>query len=135
VVQRVVHQDDLTPRDRLAAILVLVLGQQIEDVVQLTWDQASVTEKPATITVGAAPVSLDSPLDERLRRLMDDPGHGQTAAHPNSLWIFRGNPSLSTLGEAPGPSRPVYRTGTPIARPTATVCALTQPGYEPGASR
>lgn len=34
-VQRVVHTEELTPHDRAAAILVLVFGQQIEDVVRL----------------------------------------------------------------------------------------------------
>jgi hypothetical protein len=32
----VVHTDELTPRDRAAAILVLVFAQQIEKVVRLT---------------------------------------------------------------------------------------------------
>jgi hypothetical protein len=38
VVQRVVHTNELTPRDRAATILVLVFGQQLEDIVELTWD-------------------------------------------------------------------------------------------------
>ena len=48
-VQRVVHTDELTPRDRAAAILVLVFGQHIEDVVQLTWDDVNVTEELVTV--------------------------------------------------------------------------------------
>ncbi|TCO51113.1 hypothetical protein EV646_10195 [Kribbella antiqua] len=38
IVQRVVHTDELAPRDRAAAILILVFGQQVEDIVKLTWD-------------------------------------------------------------------------------------------------
>ncbi|GAA4289132.1 Fis family transcriptional regulator [Georgenia daeguensis] len=90
-VQAVVHHDDLTARDRLAAILILVLGQQVEDVVRLTWDDATVTDDLATITLGEAPIDLPSPLDEPLRQLLADPGHGRTAAHPHSPWIFRGH--------------------------------------------
>lgn len=36
VVERVVHNGELSMRDRAAAILVIVFGQHIEDVVQLT---------------------------------------------------------------------------------------------------
>jgi hypothetical protein len=36
VVERVVHSDELGARDRAAAILVIVFGQQIEDVIRLT---------------------------------------------------------------------------------------------------
>ena len=39
VVEKVVHQDTLHPRDRLAAILVVVFAQQVEDITSLTWNQ------------------------------------------------------------------------------------------------
>ncbi|MCM3659911.1 Fis family transcriptional regulator [Georgenia satyanarayanai] len=90
-VQALAHHDNLTPRDRLAAILVLVLGQQIAHVVRLTWDDATIAEELATITIGAAPIMLPPPLDEPLRQLHAEPGHGQTAAHPDTTWIFRGH--------------------------------------------
>ncbi|WP_285243001.1 hypothetical protein [Pseudarthrobacter sp. fls2-241-R2A-127] len=32
------HTTDMSPRDRAAAILILVFGQQVSDIVQLTWD-------------------------------------------------------------------------------------------------
>lgn len=91
-VQAVVGDDhELTPRDRLAAILVLVLGQQLEDVVRLTWDKVRVNEELVTITVGHSPITLPPPLDGPLRQLLIEPGHDQTAAHPNSPWILRGH--------------------------------------------
>lgn len=88
-IQAVMHHEDLTPRDRLAAILVLVLGQQLTHVVRLNWDDATVTEDLATITIGATPITLPPPLDEPLRQLHAEPGHGRTAAHPTTTWIFR----------------------------------------------
>jgi integrase len=51
-VQQVVHSDELPPRDRLAAILVVVFGQQIQDVVQLTWTDVTLTRDLATIKLG-----------------------------------------------------------------------------------
>lgn len=89
-VQRVVHTDELSPRDRAAAILVLVFAQQIEHVVQLTWNDVKVTDEIATVNVGAIEIALPEPLDEPWRQLATNPGHDLTAAHPNSNWVFRG---------------------------------------------
>lgn len=88
---RAVDHEELSPRDRLAAILVLVLAQQVDDVVRLIWDQVTINDERVTIAVGAHPVELPSPLDQPLRHLVTDPGHDRTAAHPHSRWIFRGN--------------------------------------------
>jgi integrase len=84
------HTTDMNPRDRAAAILVLVFGQQVSDIVRLTWDNVTVTEKLVTITLGTVEIALTPPLDEPWRELAATPTHHQTAAHPNSNWVFRG---------------------------------------------
>ena len=89
-VERVVHTDELNIRDRAAAILVIVFGQHIEDVVQLTWDNVTVTDDVVTLRLGKTTFALPSPLDEPLRQLAATPGNGLTAAHPNSNWVFPG---------------------------------------------
>ena len=89
-VQRVVYGDELTPRERLAAILVIVLGQQIEDVARLTWSDVMLTGDVATITLGASAILLPPPLDGPLREIGRAPAITQTAAHPGSPWIFLG---------------------------------------------
>src|SRR5262245_25230910 len=89
-VQRVVHSDEFTPRDRAAAILVLVFGRQIEDVVGLTWDDINVTYELVTIQIGSVEIALPAPLDGPWRCLAANPGNDLTAAHPNSNWVFRG---------------------------------------------
>lgn len=89
-VLRVVHTDELSPRDRAAAILVLVFGQQIENVAGLTWDDVKITDDVVTIHVGAAEIALPEPLDGPWRQLAASPGNDQTAAHPHSNWVFRG---------------------------------------------
>lgn len=89
-IHRVVHTGELTPRDRAAAILVIVFGQQIDDVVELTWDDVTVTEELVTVQVGAIEIALPDPLDEPWRQLASSPGHDRTAPHPNSGWVFRG---------------------------------------------
>lgn len=92
--QVVTDTDELTPRYRLAAILVLVFGQQVEDVARLTWESVTITEDLVTITLGAFPVALTAPLDQPVRELADSPDHRNTAAHPDSPWVF--------LGSSPG---------------------------------
>ena len=89
-VHRVVHTGELTPRDRAAAILVLVFGQQLEDIAGLTWDHVRISEDLITIRVGAIAIALPDPLGEPWRQLAANPGCDTTAAHPGSNWIFRG---------------------------------------------
>lgn len=71
----VVDGGGFSARDKAAAILVLVFCQQIEKVVAL----------------GDFAIGLNDPLDAPWRDLMANPGHGQTAAHPNSNWVFGGH--------------------------------------------
>lgn len=40
-VERVVHTDELTVRDRAAAMLVIIFGQHTVDVIRLTWDDVT----------------------------------------------------------------------------------------------
>ncbi len=89
-VQRLIKQPTLPARDRLAAILVLVFGQQIDNVVRLTWDHVDVTDELVTIRLGAAEIALPHPLDEPIRELAADRGQHRTAAHPETNWVFRG---------------------------------------------
>ncbi|MBT2554153.1 hypothetical protein [Arthrobacter sp. ISL-5] len=48
----VVHTDGLEARDRAAAILILVFGQQAENIARLTWDDVTVTEELVTVQLG-----------------------------------------------------------------------------------
>jgi hypothetical protein len=90
-VQRVVHSNELSARDRAAAILALVFGQQIEDVAGLTWNDVKVTDDLVAVQVGAIEIALPAPLDQPWRQLAAHPGHDLTAAHPHSNWVFRGH--------------------------------------------
>ena len=86
----VVHSDDAPPRERAAAILVLVFGQQMKDVAALTWDRVVINEKLVSITLGSFAIDLPTPLDEPWRQLQANPTNSNTAAHPNSKWVFPG---------------------------------------------
>ncbi|WP_409429454.1 hypothetical protein [Mycobacterium sp. SMC-11] len=91
VIEKVAHQQTLHPRDRLAAILVIVFAQRMEDVAALTWDRVTITAEAATVTLADAPIELPLPLDEPPRALAASNYNKRTAAHPKSPWIFRGH--------------------------------------------
>lgn len=90
VIEKVVHQQTLHPRDRLAAILVIVFAQPIEDIAALTWKQVSIRPGKVSIDLAGLPVDLPHPLDGPVRMLAASRYNSQTAAHPNSPWVFRG---------------------------------------------
>ena len=89
-IDRAVHSDQMSPRDRLAAILVLVFGQQIERVVTLTWDNITLSDEAISIDLDGFPIHLNPPLDQLNRDLKAAPLRSKTASHPNSSWVFRG---------------------------------------------
>jgi hypothetical protein len=62
----------------------------MEDVAALTWDRVTITAETTTITLADIPIDLPPPLDEPLRTLAASDYNNQTAAHPNSPWVFRG---------------------------------------------
>lgn len=100
-IERVVHTNELTARDRAAAILVLVFGQHIEDVIRLTWDDVTVTDEVVALRLGKTEFALPSPLDGPIRELVTTPGNNLTASHPNSNWVFRGySPGSHILGSS-----------------------------------
>jgi hypothetical protein len=84
----VISSDALPPRNRLAAVLVLVFAQQIERIVTLNWEDISTADQ-VVVNLAGLPIVFESPLDQIVRDLASSPGHDQTAAHPNTRWVFR----------------------------------------------
>ncbi|MGO4453829.1 hypothetical protein AB4Y75_07050 [Arthrobacter sp. RAF14] len=81
---------ELETRDRAAAILILVFGQQAENIARLTWDDVRVTDELVTVQLGTLQIALPDPLAQPWRELAANPGHELTAAHPKTKWVFRG---------------------------------------------
>lgn len=79
----------LTPRDRLAAALIVVFGQPTHKVAALRWDQIT-SDTTVTITFGAHPIDLDAPLDQLVTEIETSTTNKQTASHPDSPWVFPG---------------------------------------------
>jgi len=79
----------LTTRDRAAAILVVVFAQQVEDVVSLTWHHVDVEPTKVAIALGKTVIEIPPPLDDPFRELAAT-APSNTAAQPNSNWVFPG---------------------------------------------
>ncbi|MBN2177057.1 MAG: Fis family transcriptional regulator [Demequinaceae bacterium] len=90
VISTVLHPRAVSPRDRLAAVFVIILGQRIEHVARLRWDAVVITEEAVTVKLGTERLRLPAPLDEPLRELADQARRCNTAAHPSTAWVFRG---------------------------------------------
>lgn len=93
-IHQALRTDELTTRDRAAAILVLVFAQPITAIITLRWEQVTITDEQVTLRLDDLAIALPAPLDEPWRALAIHPGHDQTAAHPESPWVF--------LGTSPG---------------------------------
>ncbi|MFC7658059.1 hypothetical protein ACFQV8_18970 [Pseudonocardia benzenivorans] len=122
--RRVVSAGELDARDRAVAILVLVLGQQIEHVAGLTWDQVTVTPALVSIRLAGVDIALPAPLDQPWRHLAETPGHDRTAAHPHSNWVFRGSSPART--SAPPPCGTVCATCSAPGPPAWAPCTSSR---------
>ncbi|MCZ9880470.1 hypothetical protein [Arthrobacter sp. B2a2-09] len=138
--KQVIHDNGLETRDRAAAILILVFGQQAEKIARLTWDDVAVTDELVTIQLGTIKISLPDPLAQPWRELAANPGHDLTAAHPNTKWVFRGaspgrhiNPSHLTTRLSKLFSTRAARLGTlPELTKLAPVAIIAETlGYSP----
>lgn len=88
-IHRVVFTNELTIRNRAAAILVIVFAQRVEDIIKLTWDDAEITNATVTLRVGQATIVLPDPVDQPFRQLATARS-SNTAAHPHTNWMFPG---------------------------------------------
>jgi len=88
VIEKVVHQQTMHPRDRFAAILIVVFAQRAENIAALTWDKVTITTESVTVNLAGIPIDMPTPLDEPIRMLAAANYNGQTAAHPHSPEYF-----------------------------------------------
>lgn len=128
--KRVVHDDGLETRDRAAAMLILVFGQQAEDIAWLTWDDVTITEELVTIQLGTIQIALPDPLNRPWRELAANSGRDLTASHPNTSRVFRAaSPGASYPPRAPHntPQQTVQHPGRTTRNPPRTPNSLPLP--------
>lgn len=91
IVDRLLHDDQLTLTDRVAGCLVLLYAQQLSRIVALTTDQIITTNKGVHLKLGKDPAILPEPLGGLIIQLTTTrrpyTGVGSPATSP---WLFPG---------------------------------------------
>ena len=116
--RRAMLDDAMQPAHRLIAVLVLLFGQPITKIVQLTTDDVAITEDRVMLRLGGHALELPEPVAELVTTFLADPRYRRnTAANPKTRWLFP--------GIAPG--RPLH--------PSSARRALHDAGIPPLAAR
>ena len=91
ILQRLLGDEQLDPRDRLAGALVLLFAQPITRMLQLTPDDVQTHDRVVHLTLGREPVELPEPLGQIAVSLAAEPrGLATTAAAGRGRWLFPG---------------------------------------------
>jgi hypothetical protein len=89
--RRLLHDNTVNARDRLAGLLVLLYAQPVARVARLTTDHVTVSGTTVQIHLGPAPITLPEPVAGLARQLLDGKrGHATTGAAGPSPWLFPG---------------------------------------------
>lgn len=122
--RRLLHDDVIAVGDRVAGLLVLLYGQPLTKIVQLTVDDIDVDDSGASMRFGTEPVVMLEPLDQLLGRLVDQRTGRATVAAAGHRWLWPGGQAGRHLTPARLQIR-LARLGLParIAR-TNTLLAL-----------
>lgn len=115
---RLVHDDTVNTRDRLAGLLVLLYAQHTAAITRLTTDDVDTDGATVRLRLGPTPVTLPDPVAELARQVLaTERGHATIGAGEPSPWLFPGgkpgrplNASylgqrLKALGIQPGQAR------------------------------
>ena len=99
--RRLLHDDTVSMRDRLAGLLVLLYAQPVARISRLTTGHVTTDCTTVRIRLGPAPITLPGPVADLTRQLLDGKrGHATTGAGDPSPWLFPGGQ----------PGRPVSAT-------------------------
>jgi hypothetical protein len=116
--RRLLHDDTIGTRDRLAGLLVLLYAQPTARISRLTTSHVEHDGTRVRLRLGQVPITLPAPVADLTLRLLDGKrGHATTGAGAASPWLFPGgqpgrpvNAShlgqrLKALGIQPGHAR------------------------------
>ena len=85
------HDDTIAVVDRAGGLLVLLYGQTVSRIVQLTVDDVIVTQHQVQLRLGHEPVTIPTPLAALLRQLVDTRRGKAAVGHSDAhRWLFPG---------------------------------------------
>lgn len=97
--QRLLHDPELSPRDRVASVLVAMFAQPVSRVARLTADDVAVDEENVAIRFGDTAVSMPEPVAVSVRKLLADAAQRPAGMVRNSSWLFPGSAPSRPIGE------------------------------------
>ncbi|MFJ3520438.1 hypothetical protein [Streptomyces sp. NPDC090131] len=90
ILRRVLNDDSLSLRARVAAALVLLYAQPVSRIVRLTIDDVTDDETTVTIRLGDPPSPLPEPVADLMRAYIQARQHLPYASSRSSQWLFPG---------------------------------------------
>jgi hypothetical protein len=91
LVKRLIHDEQLEPKDRFSGLLVLLYGQQVGRLSKLTKKDVETSGDGTMLRLGRTPALLPPPMNELALRLTERQHHRIRIADPGeSPWLLRG---------------------------------------------
>jgi integrase len=97
--RRLLDDDTIPARDRLAGILVAVYAQPIGRVARLSLEDVTLNDGGTAIRFGETPITLPGPIADAVRRWLDQCDAAMPPMATPSRWLFPGNPPSLPIGE------------------------------------
>ncbi|MFC9620057.1 hypothetical protein ACFTXM_08685 [Streptomyces sp. NPDC056930] len=88
MLRRVLHDDSLPLRARVAAALVLLYAQPVSRIVRLTIDDVTDDETTVTVQLGDPPSPLPEPVADLMRAYIQSRQHLPYTSSRSSQWLF-----------------------------------------------
>jgi hypothetical protein len=130
LLQRLLHDERLDPRDRFAGALVLLLGQPLTRIAQLRRGDVVETYDTVGLRLGRRPLELPDPLARIALELRDRPAGRARAAAAHGDWLLPGRKHGSHLTAERLRER-LKPLGIPATRPGRHGALLTLAGRLP----
>ncbi|MBA3807301.1 MAG: hypothetical protein H0X28_02730 [Solirubrobacterales bacterium] len=97
LVQRLLNDQQISVRDRVAGILIAVFAQPVTRVARLTADDITLEEQTVAIQLGDTALTVPKPIASDVRKLLSELAKPSSGIVRHPLWLFPGN----------APSRPI----------------------------
>lgn len=89
--RRLLHEQGIETRDRVAGVLVVIFAQPVTKIASLTIDDVAINEQTVAIRLGQTAITLPQPLADHLRELIAERRDRAAAQLPIPPWLFPGS--------------------------------------------
>ncbi len=90
LIDRLINDTSIDPRDRVAGLLVLIYGQPIARIARLGLEDVTTSEQAVLLRLGKEPITIVEPLASLLAELVREPRGRAVTAATRTPWLFPG---------------------------------------------